>query len=143
MSNDGNWVMPEAQAAIKTAGRNINHLIYADDTTLEAENKEELKSLLMRVKEESEKAGLKLNIQKTKIMASGPESLWWAVSDSWSPKKISLRDQGPGLTIQSVCVAEVLLQWKRTAKASDIDIRRGTESVPLASLGLQNQTSQS
>ena len=68
--------MPEAQAGIKIAGRNINHLIYADDTTLEAENKEELKSLLMRVKEESEKAGLKLNIQKTKIMASGPESLW-------------------------------------------------------------------
>ena len=68
--------MPEAQAGIKIAGRNINHFIYADDTTLEAENKEELKSLLMRVKEESEKAGLKLNIQKTKIMASGPESLW-------------------------------------------------------------------
>ena len=64
MSNDGNWVMPEAQAGIKIARRNINNLIYADDIPLVAENKEELKSLLMRVKEESEKAGLKLNIQK-------------------------------------------------------------------------------
>ena len=62
----------EAQAGIKIAGRNINHLRYADETTLMAENEEELKSLLMKVKEESEKVGLKLNIQKTKIMASGP-----------------------------------------------------------------------
>ena len=61
-----------AQAGIKIAGRNINNLKYADDTTLMAESKEELKSLLMKVKEESEKSGLKLNIQKTKIMASGP-----------------------------------------------------------------------
>ena len=64
--------LEEAQAGIKTAGRNINNLSYADDTTLMAESKEELKSLLMKVKEESEKVGLKLNIQKTKIMASGP-----------------------------------------------------------------------
>ena len=64
--------MNEAQAGIKIAGRNINYLIYADDTTLMAESEEELKSLLMKVKEESEKVGLKLNIQKTKIMASGP-----------------------------------------------------------------------
>ena len=62
----------EAQAEIKIAGRNINNLRYADDTTLMAENEEELKSLLMKVKEESEKAGLKLNIQKTKIMAPSP-----------------------------------------------------------------------
>ena len=62
----------EAQARIKIAGRNINNLRYADDTTLMAESEEELKSLLMKVKEESEKVGLKLNIQKTKIMASGP-----------------------------------------------------------------------
>ena len=66
----------EAQARIKIAGRNINNLRYADDTTLIAESKEELKSLLMKVKEESEKVGLKLNIQKTKIMASGPITLW-------------------------------------------------------------------
>ena len=66
----------EAQAEIKIAGRNINNLRYADDTTLTAESKEELKSLLMKVKEESEKVGLKLNIQKTKIMVSGPITSW-------------------------------------------------------------------
>ena len=68
--------LEEAQAGIKIAGRNINNLRYADDTTLMAENKEELKSLLMKVKQEIEKAGLKLNIQKTKIMASGPIISW-------------------------------------------------------------------
>ena len=68
--------LEEAQAGIKISGRNINHLRYADDTTLMAESKEELKSLLMKVKEESEKAGLKLNIQKTKIIASGPITSW-------------------------------------------------------------------
>ena len=66
--------MGEAQAGIKIAGRNINNLRYADDTTLMAEREEELKNLLMKVKEENEKAGLKLNIQKTKIMASSPIS---------------------------------------------------------------------
>ena len=64
--------LDEAQARIKIAGRNVNNLRYADNTTLTTENEEELKSLLMNVKEESEKVGLKLNIQKTKIMASGP-----------------------------------------------------------------------
>ena len=68
--------MDEAQAGIKTARRNINNLIYADDTTLMAESEEELKSLLMKVKEESEKVGLKLNIQKTKIMVSGLITSW-------------------------------------------------------------------
>ena len=68
--------LDEAQAGIKTAGRNINNLRYADDTTLMAEGEEELKSLLMKVQEESEKVGLKLNIQKTKIMASGPITSW-------------------------------------------------------------------
>ena len=68
--------LDEAQAGIKIAGRNINNLRYADDTTLMAESEEELKSLLMKVKEESEKFGLKLNIQKTKIMASGPITSW-------------------------------------------------------------------
>ena len=68
----GNARLGEAQAEIKFAGRNINNLRYADDTILMAESKEELKSLLMKVKEETEKAGLKLNIKKTKIMASGP-----------------------------------------------------------------------
>ena len=73
MQNAG---MDEAQAGIKTAGRNINNLRHADDTTLMVESKEELKSVLMNVKEESEKANLKLNIQKTKIMASGPTTSW-------------------------------------------------------------------
>ena len=68
--------LDEAQARIKIARRNINNLIYVDDTTVMAENEEELKSLLMKVKEESEKVGLKLNIQKTKIMASGPITSW-------------------------------------------------------------------
>ena len=68
--------LDEAQAGIKIAGRNINNLKYADDTTLMAASEEELKNLLMKVKEESEKAGLKLNIQKTKIMASSPITSW-------------------------------------------------------------------
>ena len=73
MRNSG---LDEAQAGIKIAGRNINNLRYADNTTLMAESEEELKSLLMKVNEESEKVGLKLNIQKTKIMASGPTTSW-------------------------------------------------------------------
>ena len=73
MWNDG---LDEAQAGIKITGRNINNLRYTDETTLMAENEEELKSLLMKVKEESEKAGLNLNIQKTKFMASGPITSW-------------------------------------------------------------------
>ena len=68
--------MPQTQAGIKIAGRNINNLRYADDITLMAESEEDLKSLLMKVKVESEKFGLKLNIQKTKIMASGPSTSW-------------------------------------------------------------------
>ena len=73
MRNSG---LDEAQTGIKIAGRNINNFRYADDTTFMAESKEELKSLLMKVKEESEKVGLKLNIQKTKIMVSGPITSW-------------------------------------------------------------------
>ena len=72
-----------AQAGIKIAGRNINKLRYADDTTLMAESEEELKSLLMKVKEESEKVGLKLNIQKTKIMPCGPTSSWQMMGKQW------------------------------------------------------------
>ena len=87
--------LDEAQAGIKIAGRNINNLRYADDTTLMAESEEELKSLLMKEKEETEKVGLKLNIQKTKIMASCPITSWQidgekmeTVTDffSWAPK---------------------------------------------------------
>ena len=91
--------LEEAQAGIKIAWRNINNLRYADDTTLMAESEEELKSLLMKVKEESEKVGLKFNIQKTKIMASGPITSWEidgetveTVSDFifWAPKSLQM-----------------------------------------------------
>ena len=80
MKNAG---LNEPQAGIKTARRNINNLRYADDTTLMAESEEELKSLLMQVKEESEKVGLKLNIQKTNIMASGPITSWQKEGKQW------------------------------------------------------------
>ena len=73
----------ETQVGIKIAGRNINNLRYADDTTLMAENKEELKSFLMKMKEENEKAGLNLNIQKTKIMASSPFTSWQIMGKQW------------------------------------------------------------
>ena len=90
--------LEEAQGGIKIAGRNINNLRYADDTTLMAESEEELKGLLMKVKEESEKVGLKLNIQKTKIMASGPITSWemgkqWKKCQTlffWAPKSLPM-----------------------------------------------------
>ena len=75
--------LEEAQAGVKITGRNINHLRYADDTTLMAESEEELKSLLMKVKEKSEKVGLKLNIQKMKIMALGPITSWQIDVKTW------------------------------------------------------------
>ena len=89
--------LEEAQAGIKIAGRNINNLRYADDTTLMAESEEELKSLLMKVKEENEKAGLKLNIQKIKIMMSNPITSWQTDGETletvadfifWAPKSL-------------------------------------------------------
>ena len=80
MRNSG---LEETQAGIKIAGRNINNLRYADDSSLMAESEEELKSLLMKVKEESEKVGLKLNIQKTKIMSSGPITSWEIDGKQW------------------------------------------------------------
>jgi len=80
-----NAVLDEAQAGIKIAGRNINNLRYTDDTTLMAESEEELKSLLMKVKEDSEKVGLKLNIQKTKIMASDPITSWQIDGETVEP----------------------------------------------------------
>ena len=91
--------LDEAQAGIKISGRNINNLRYADDTTLKAESKEELKNLLMKVKQESEKVDLKLNIQKTKIMASGPITSWQIDGDTmetvtnfifWVPKSLQM-----------------------------------------------------
>ena len=91
--------MDKAQAGIKIAGRNINHLRYADDTTFMAESEEELKSLLMKVREESEKVGLKFNSQKTKIMASGPITSWQIDGETmetvrdfifWTPKSLQM-----------------------------------------------------
>ena len=91
--------LEETQAGIKIAGRNINNLRYADDTTLMAESEEELKSLLIKVKVESEKVGLKLNIQKTKVMASGPTTSWeiegkqWKLCQTlffWAPKSLQM-----------------------------------------------------
>ena len=107
MQNAG---LDEAQAGIKTVGRNINNLRYANDTTLMAESEEELKSLLMKVKEESEKVGLILNIQKTKIMASGPITSWqidgeewkqWQTFFSWAPK--SLQMVTAAMKLKDVC----------------------------------------
>ena len=110
MKNAG---LEETQAGIKIVGRNINNLRYADDTTLMAESEEALKSLLMKVKEESEKVGLKLNIQKTKIMASGPITSWEidgetveTVSDFvfWAPK--SLRMVIAAMKLKDACSLE-------------------------------------
>ena len=108
-----NSMLDEAQAGIKIAGRNINNLRYADDTTLMAESEEELKSLLMRVKEESGKVGLKLNIQKTKIMASDPITSWEIDGEtvetmtdlfSWAPK--SLRIVTAAMKVKDTCSLE-------------------------------------
>ena len=105
--------LDEAQAGIKIAGRNINNLRYADDTTLMAESEEELKSFLMKVKEESEKTGLKLNIQTTKIMASSPITSWQidgetmeAVTDFiWGPPK-SLQMVTAAMRLKDACSLE-------------------------------------
>ena len=102
--------LEEAQAGIKVARRNINNLRYADDTTLMAESKEELKSLLMKVKDKSEKTGLKLNFQKTKILASGPITSWqidgkqWQTLFSWAPK--SLQSMTAAMKLKNACFLE-------------------------------------
>ena len=95
----------EAQAGIKTAGRNINNLRYADDTTLRAESEEELESLLMKVKDQSEKVGLKLNIQKTKIMASGPITSWQI--DGERVETLSDFFLGSKITVDGYCSHEI------------------------------------
>ena len=104
--------LEEAQAGIKTSGRNINNLRYADDTSLMAGSEEELKSLLLKVKEESEKVGLKLNIQKTKIMASGPISSWEIDGETVSDFILG----GFKITVDGDCSHEIkrrlLLGWK-------------------------------
>ena len=112
MQNAG---LDEAQARIKIARRNINNLRYADDTTLMAESEEELKSLLMKVKEESEKAGLKLNIQKAKMMASGPITSWQIDGERME----TVRDfifSGSQITADGDCSHEIktLVPWKKS-----------------------------
>ena len=105
MKNAG---LDESQAGIKTARRNINNLRQADDTTLMAESKEELKSLLMKVKEESEKAGLKLNIQKMRIMAPGPITLWQIVEEKVDTVKdfIFLGSKITAMKLKDTCSLE-------------------------------------
>ena len=112
MRNTG---LDEAQAEIKIAGRNINNLRYADNTTLMAESEEEIKSLLMKVKEESEKVGLKLNIQKTKIMASGPITSW-QIDEEAMETVSDFTLGGSKVTADGDCSHEIkrclLLGWK-------------------------------
>ena len=95
----------EAQAGIKTARKNINNLRYADNTTLTAESEEELKSNLMKVKEESEKVGLKLNIQKTKVMASGPITSWQIDGETVETVRDFILVRGPPISLQMVTAA--------------------------------------
>ena len=111
--------LEEAQAGIKIAGRNINNLRFADDRTLMAESEEELKSLLMKVKEESEKLGLKFNIQKTKIMASGPITSWQINGETVETVTgfIYLFIFGSNITADGDCSHEIkrrLLPWKKS-----------------------------
>ena len=101
-----NAKLDEAQAGIKIAGRNTNNLIYADDTNLMAENKEALKSLLKKVKEESEKSGLKLNFQETKIMASGPITSW-QIDGETMERVIDFIFLGSKITAEGTCSHEI------------------------------------
>ena len=117
--------LDESQAGIKIARRNINNLRYADDTTMMAENEEKLKSLLMKVKKESVKAGLKLNIQKTKIIASGPNTSWqmdgekwkqWQILFSWAPKSLQL--------VTAAMKLKMLAPWKKSYGKSRQHIKK-------------------
>ena len=136
MQNAG---LDEAQVGIKIAGRNINNLRYADDTTLMAETEEELKSLLMKVKEESEKVGLKLIIQKTKIMAYGPIISWQIVGETVE----IVRDfifLGFRLTVDSDCSHEIkktLAPWKRSYDQPRLHIKK--QRHYFANKGLSSQ----
>ena len=123
--------LEEAQAGIKIARRNINHLRYANDTTLMAESEEELKSLLMKVKEETEKVGLKLNIQKTKIMASGPITSWQIDGDTvetlsdfiWGGSKITADgDRSHGIKRRLLLGRKVMTNMDSILKSRDITL---------------------
>ena len=113
-----NAMLDHAQAGIKIAGRNINSLRYADDTTLMAESEEELKSLLMKVKEESEKVGLKLNIQKIKIMASGPITSW-QIDGETVETVTDFIFLGSNITVDGDCSHEIKRRFLLGRKAID------------------------
>ena len=125
-----NAMLDEGQARIKIAGRNINNLRYTDDTTLMAENEEELKSVLMKVKEESEKVGLKLNIQKTKIMASGPITSWQIDGETMEIVKDFILG-GSKITAEGDCSHEIkrLLLPGRKAMTNLDSILKGRDTT--------------
>ena len=131
--------LDEVRAGIKIAGRNINKLRYADDTTLMAESEEELKSLLMKVKEESEKVGLKLNIQKTKMMASGPITSW--VTDGETMETVTdFIFLGSKITAEGECSHEIkrhLLLGKKVT--TNLDYILKSRDITLPSKGLSSQ----
>ena len=134
MRNTG---LKEAQAGIKIAGRNINNLRYADDTTLKAESEEELKTLLMKVKKESEKVGLNLNIQKTKIMASGPITSWQIDRETVETVAIFL---GSKITANGDCSHEIkrcLLLGRKVM--TNLDSILKSRDVNFANKGLSSQ----
>ena len=124
--------LDEAQVGIKIAGRNINNLRYADDTTFMAKSEEELKSLLMKVKEESEKAGLKLNIQKTKIMASGP-IISWQIDGETVETVPDFIFMGSKITVDSDCSHEIkrrLLLGKKAMTKLDSGLKSRNITLP-------------
>ena len=124
--------LDKAQAGIKIARRNINNLRYADDTTLMAESKEELKSLLMKVKEESEKVGLKLNIQKTKIMASGPTTSWQIDGETMETGRDFILG-GSKVTADGDCSHEIkrrLLLGRKVMTSLDSILKRRDITLP-------------
>ena len=127
--------LEEAQAGIKTAGRNINNLRYADDSTLMAESEEELKRLLMKVKEESAKVGLKLNIQKTKIMASGPITSWQIDGETMETVTDIFfgRGEGSKITADGDCSHEIkrfLLRGKKAMTNLDSTLKSRDITLP-------------
>ena len=138
MQNAG---LDEAQAGIKIAGRNINNLRYADDTTLMAESKKELKSLLMKVKEETGKVGLKFNIQKTKIMAFGPITSWQIDGETMEMVRDFILG-GSKITVDGDCSHEVkrclLLGRKAMTNLSSVQFRHSVMSNSLGPHGLQH-----
>ena len=127
------YCLDKAQAGIKIAGRNINNLRYADDTTLMTESEEELRSLLMKVKEKSEKLGLKLNIQKTKIMASGPITSWEIDGEAMETVRYFMY-LGSKITADGDCSHEIkrrLFPWKKSYDQTRQHIKKQSITLPI------------